>query len=128
MLRPDLLIDEQEAPSADKGTRENIRKSLLKTREIALGGTKKDLTAANRANELLGKSIGMFQDVLVKKDDPYAKMRERDLRSSIRAMMKDAVIRNFVREILEEFEREAGSKVDERSGGSGGSGENPSLN
>ena len=81
------------------GVRDNVLKSLIERRKVA--DQKGDLSSGNKADELIGKSVGLFVSV-ERKEDPLGGMTPAELRQFMAGMLEDPVIRRVVVSILEE--------------------------
>lgn len=100
-LRGDIRATE--TPKGGDAMRDEVLASLREVRDYSLKMRPRDLTAANRANELIGKSIGMFQEVH-RQADPFDEMSPEELEKTIIALLKDPIIRGMVKRAVEKYE------------------------
>lgn len=89
----------------DEVTRQEIIESLRETREMAKSpdeGQRQDLNAANKADELLGKTVGLY--VEVKRDQDLEAQLEHMSDDDIRAFVVDNLKQldpNYLRNLLQ---------------------------
>jgi phage terminase small subunit len=115
LARIEHLSREVEARVAETAAtvREEVLQSLRSIRAEALAKRPPDRVAALRANELIGKSSGIFQEVH-RQADPFESMTAEQLETRIRALLSDSVVRTLVRNILSRVEA---SESEARTGG-----------
>lgn len=112
-------LDEATGHDADslESLKDDVLASLKETRALAL--EQRDLQAANRANELLGKTGRMFTDVRrVEQGDPFESMTGEDLERTIMGLLADPLVRGMVQRALARYE--AGERHPVGDDGTGG--------
>lgn len=90
------------------GIRDEVLESLRNTRGKA--ARDRDWTAVNRANELIGKSTGMFTDV-VRHADPFEDMGPDELERTVAGLLKDPIVRGMVERALKRYQDEIDASV-----------------